>query len=832
MSRDSRRPSYDRQSDLVRSNVIVDMKIACIVTICAILWSTILIGETAHSKGTSRSRDSHHESNSDNATLEFRTVSVQSEGSPIVRYHPPIRSAGTQKRNIKNVPPSKDSKSMKNPRVGLPAGKILSESGPLSIHLELFPSNANQHNHLQPYYASKFAHSIPARSRSTDHSLESTSSQSPSSMRSRISPKAQFNGRSKRNQPSSIVVKRSHVRRMRGLPAKMSHRRLNTRSLRTERSYEASVNQVEEMIPTNFAKFPEGYEKGAIRIEPMFQVVKKKSVMDTMLEMLRKMIDPSKRQPGPLIGPMHFPGVGDKVYIRLLEPVDSDHVVIRLVTHLPYPEIEASFKRELLSSLGSAEIPEMAFSVNHQVAFPHSVDTASSSSSHHWIQSSSIPVTTFHPPVHIHKKFPHFSENIANHTGVVYGKYPEVIHGEASKKIEVQAKQDLNAPQEYRYIKDVKNGEEIRNDQRGGLFAKENESATSKLLTEKKGEEHNEQFHPSSAFRDSFHPYYSHHGKPQEEGKDRNAAHSSNSESSSFKPRSNRMIPSKTQSIKSYPEEDGAFRVITPPRIVSISPDKYSKQTSDWFDSQRMNYNVTKRFSDIPVFNGSLSKSYSSNPIPFFERSTNTSNNGSNYNRTLAGSVKGSPLVERSTMKTSTTESWYRIESNLTMQLKALNRSQSVEKEAQNKTRGNENRKAISTSTVKPIPASSTSKSVVSKGIKGSSHNSTSMSRQNSTNFLLQRLNCSSTNGSSSYEADESDYEGEEYYEDYYEDEPAANNSTVKPFETTTATILKPASRNLTAVRTVKSKIVMKPKLRFAKLNSTASRLLPKKRYT
>lgn len=83
----------------------------------------------------------------------------------------------------------------------------------------------------------------------------------------------------------------------------------------------------------------EAFEKGAIRIEPIYRVTKNKNILDSLIGIVKRLIDPPKSA-GPLVGPFNFPGVGDKVYIRLLEPVDSGHLVIRLVTNLPGSEID------------------------------------------------------------------------------------------------------------------------------------------------------------------------------------------------------------------------------------------------------------------------------------------------------------------------------------------------------------------------------------------------------------------------------------------------------------------------------------------------------------
>lgn len=115
------------------------------------------------------------------------------------------------------------------------------------------------------------------------------------------------------------------------------------------RSYELNENYIENQHVETVQGPAEAFEEGAIRIEPVYRVTKSKNIFDSIVDIIRRVIDPPKSM-GPLIGPFDFPGVGDKVYIRLLGPVNSDHLVIRLISHLPVTEIESSFDKNILPS--------------------------------------------------------------------------------------------------------------------------------------------------------------------------------------------------------------------------------------------------------------------------------------------------------------------------------------------------------------------------------------------------------------------------------------------------------------------------------------------------
>lgn len=146
------------------------------------------------------------------------------------------------------------------------------------------------------------------------------------------------------------------------------------------RSYDIGDNkldthQIEAVQPA------EAFDDGAIHIEPIYRVTKTKGILDSLLGILRRVVSPPQLV-GPLVGPFHFPGVGDKVYVRLLEPDQPKHLSIRLVTHLPASEAEATFDKNILppTDLSShSEIP----SIGHE-AFSLSADSLGSiASAHH-----------------------------------------------------------------------------------------------------------------------------------------------------------------------------------------------------------------------------------------------------------------------------------------------------------------------------------------------------------------------------------------------------------------------------------------------------------------
>lgn len=116
-------------------------------------------------------------------------------------------------------------------------------------------------------------------------------------------------------------------------------KRLKTRSI-AGASYELEDNQLNELTKP----IPEVHNKGSVRIEPVLRVTTKNNVFDSIMDILRQLLNPSKNEPGPLVGPIQVPGSARKIYLRLLEPVDANHVMVRFVTQVPVPVIDVESK--------------------------------------------------------------------------------------------------------------------------------------------------------------------------------------------------------------------------------------------------------------------------------------------------------------------------------------------------------------------------------------------------------------------------------------------------------------------------------------------------------
>ena len=123
-------------------------------------------------------------------------------------------------------------------------------------------------------------------------------------------------------------------------------------------SYDVSENYIENQQMETVQGPAEAFDEGAVRIEPVYRVTKNRNIFDSIVDVIRKIVDPPKAL-GPFVGPFHFPGIGDKVYIRLLEPLNSNHLVIRLVSHLPVTEIESTFDKDILPSSEIMEHPDV-----------------------------------------------------------------------------------------------------------------------------------------------------------------------------------------------------------------------------------------------------------------------------------------------------------------------------------------------------------------------------------------------------------------------------------------------------------------------------------------
>lgn len=112
-------------------------------------------------------------------------------------------------------------------------------------------------------------------------------------------------------------------------------KRLKIRSIGS--TYEVDDNQVHEIIHESI---PEVHDEGPIYIKPVVRVTTKKTIFDSIMDILRQLLDPPKKGTGPIVGPIKMPGSKRKIYLRLLEPVDSSHINVRFVTQIPVPVID------------------------------------------------------------------------------------------------------------------------------------------------------------------------------------------------------------------------------------------------------------------------------------------------------------------------------------------------------------------------------------------------------------------------------------------------------------------------------------------------------------
>ncbi|XP_071872618.1 uncharacterized protein [Bombus fervidus] len=148
----------------------------------------------------------------------------------------------------------------------------------------------------------------------------------------------------------------------------------------TGRSYDLKENYIENQQIETVQGPAEAFNEGAVRIEPVYRVTKNRNILDSIVDIVKKIVDPPKSL-GPLVGPFNFPGIGDKVYIRLLEPLNSNHLMIRLITHLPVTEIESTFDKNILPPTEIIEHPEVSI-ISHE-SLPLSKEGFIGSYEHH-----------------------------------------------------------------------------------------------------------------------------------------------------------------------------------------------------------------------------------------------------------------------------------------------------------------------------------------------------------------------------------------------------------------------------------------------------------------
>lgn len=159
-------------------------------------------------------------------------------------------------------------------------------------------------------------------------------------------------------------------------------KRLKVRSI-VGSTYEVDDNEIHEIIHEST---PEVHE-GPIYIKPVVRVTKK-NVFDSILDILHQLLNPPRKELGPIVGPIKMPGSNRKIYLRLLEPVDSSHINVRFVTQVPVPVVdeEAIISRDhesVLPFLPFAD-PDVTLLNRHPIA---SNDvTFSSSNRHHSVQ--------------------------------------------------------------------------------------------------------------------------------------------------------------------------------------------------------------------------------------------------------------------------------------------------------------------------------------------------------------------------------------------------------------------------------------------------------------
>lgn len=155
----------------------------------------------------------------------------------------------------------------------------------------------------------------------------------------------------------------------------------------TGRSYDVKENYIENQQIETVQGPAEAFDEGAVRIEPVYRVTKNRNILDSIVDIVKKIVDPPKPL-GPLVGPFNFPGIGDKVYIRLLEPLNSNHLMIRLITHLPATEIESTFDKNILPPTEIIEHPEVSI-ISHE-SLPLSKEGLIGSYEHHHSDVHSI----------------------------------------------------------------------------------------------------------------------------------------------------------------------------------------------------------------------------------------------------------------------------------------------------------------------------------------------------------------------------------------------------------------------------------------------------------
>ncbi|KYN15008.1 hypothetical protein ALC57_12803, partial [Trachymyrmex cornetzi] len=167
-------------------------------------------------------------------------------------------------------------------------------------------------------------------------------------------------------------------------------KRLKARSIAGS-TYEVDDNDIHEIIHESI---PEE-DKGPIYIKPVFRVTTKKTIFDSIVDILQQLLDPPKKELGPVVGPIKMPGSKRKIYLRLLEPIDSSHVNVRFVTEIPAPVIDEEYREH------ESFLPYLSFIDPSDTLLKKHPDGSSdpiftSSSNHHHHHSIQLPRNTSH----------------------------------------------------------------------------------------------------------------------------------------------------------------------------------------------------------------------------------------------------------------------------------------------------------------------------------------------------------------------------------------------------------------------------------------------------
>lgn len=184
-----------------------------------------------------------------------------------------------------------------------------------------------------------------------------------------------FQTKTHESQPSLKQQPRDHSRH----PIK----RLKVRSIGS--TYEVDDNEVHEIIHESI---PEEHDEGPIYIKPVVRVIKKNGILDSILDILQQLLAPAKKGTGPIVGPIKMPGSKRKIYLRLLEPVDSSHINVRFVTQIPVPVVdeESVLSREHESFLPFLPFVDHGTTLLNRHPIATSDATLSSSNRHHSVQ--------------------------------------------------------------------------------------------------------------------------------------------------------------------------------------------------------------------------------------------------------------------------------------------------------------------------------------------------------------------------------------------------------------------------------------------------------------